>query len=77
MAGHGLPQKLSQSKSVLTREKPGRLHASSQRSSFYCNVNQSGHYDLLSRATDAKGRIQPLDGVRNSMHRVGISVVYE
>ena len=37
--------------------------------------NRAGQYALLSRATDRIGRSQPLDGARNSVHRVDVSVV--
>jgi DMSO/TMAO reductase YedYZ molybdopterin-dependent catalytic subunit len=52
-----------------------RENACWQRFGYQWVVNHTGHYELLSRATDRNGRTQPLDGARNSVHRVGITVV--
>ena len=48
-----------------------------QRFRYQWTVNHAGHCELLSRATDRDGRTQPIDGARNAMHRVDITVVDE
>jgi len=52
-----------------------RQNACWQRFGYQWVVNHAGHHELLSRATDRNGRTQPLDGARNSVHRIGITVV--
>jgi len=49
--------------------------ASWQRFVSQWAVSRAGHCELLSRATDRNGRTQPLDGARNSVHRVDVTVV--
>ena len=36
-----------------------------------------GDCELVSRATDRDGRTQPIDGARNAVHRVDVTVVSE
>lgn len=52
-------------------------HGYWQRFSYRWAAHHAGHCELLSRATDRKGCTQPLDGARNSVHRVGITVMGE
>lgn len=54
-----------------------RRNASWQRFNHRWTVERPGTYALLSRATDCNGAIQPLDGARNAVHRVGITVTSE
>jgi DMSO/TMAO reductase YedYZ molybdopterin-dependent catalytic subunit len=48
-----------------------------QRFRYQWAANHAGHCELLSRATDRDGRTQPIDGARNAVHRVGVTVVSE
>ena len=45
-----------------------------QRFEFSWDDAEPGTYEIRSRATDVRGRVQPAAG-RNSVHRVAVSVV--
>lgn len=51
-----------------------KTNGSWQKFSYHWAPNHAGHYELLSRATDRDGRTQPMDGARNAIHRVTVTV---
>ena len=54
-----------------------KKNGSWQRFSYEWKAKRAGNCELLSRATDRDGRTQPMDGARNAVHRVGVTVVSE
>jgi DMSO/TMAO reductase YedYZ molybdopterin-dependent catalytic subunit len=58
-------------------EVEAKKNGSWQRFSYQWAAKHAGHCELLSRATDRDGRTQPIDGARNAVYRVGVTVVSE
>lgn len=51
-----------------------RSNRSWQRFSYGWTAQQPGTYELICRATDFDGESQPLDGARNTVHSVAVTV---
>jgi len=52
-----------------------RSHRSWQRFSLRWLARQAGTHELLSKATDAQGQTQPLDGARNAVYVISVTVI--
>jgi DMSO/TMAO reductase YedYZ molybdopterin-dependent catalytic subunit len=52
----------------------GKRDASWQRFRYAWAPTTAGRYEVMSRATDRKGRTQPLDGARNAVHTIACTV---
>lgn len=51
-----------------------RTHRSWQRFSGRWSAHQAGIHELLSKATDVRGRAQPMEGARNAVYLVSVVV---